>query len=147
MKRHRLANRYETVRQGIKVGGRTLYVDVGRDTDNVVRSVFIDTYKTGTESRALVEVIARLISLGLQYDVPLEKIIELLRGTKFKPAGIVVGDSRVRLASSPLDYLVKHLEDKCTPRTTAPSGLPSCPTAAARNGCMPGSARQPRNLT
>ena len=112
MKRHRLANRYETVRQGIKLGGRTLYVDVGRDTDNIVRSVFIDTYKTGTESRALVEVIARLISLGLQYDVPLEKVCKLLRGTKFKPAGIVVGDPKVRFASSPLDYLAKHLGEE-----------------------------------
>ena len=104
-----MPDRYETTRQGVKVGGRTLYVDVGRDTDNQVRVLFIDTYKTGTEQRALMEVVSRLISLGLQYDVPLDKITRMLKGTKFKPAGIVVGDSKVRFASSPLDYVAKHL--------------------------------------
>ena len=111
MKRKHMPNRYETVRQGVKVGGRTLYVDVGRDNDGVIRSLFIDTYKTGTEQRALIEVVSRLISLGLQYDVPLDKVTHMLRGTKFKPAGVVQGDSKVRFASSPLDYVGKYLED------------------------------------
>ena len=111
MKRKLMPARYETVRQGVKVGGRTLYIDIGRDSEGVVRTLFIDTYKTGTEQRALMEVIARLISLGLQYDVPLDKVTKLIRGTKFKPAGVVVGDSKVRFASSPLDYVAKHLEE------------------------------------
>lgn len=111
MTRKPMPDRYETVRQGVKVGGRTLYVDIGRDRDGAVRSVFIDTYKTGTEQRALMEVVSRLISLGLQYDVPLDKVVRLIRGTKFKPSGIVVGDPRVRFASSPLDYVAKHLGD------------------------------------
>ena len=111
MKRKRMPARYETTRQGVKLGGRALYVDVGRDSDGVVRSIFLDTYKTGTEQRALVEVIARLLSIALQYDVPLAKLTKLVRGTKFKPAGIVVGDSKVRFASSPLDYVAKHLEE------------------------------------
>src|SRR3990167_514770 len=111
MKRKHMPARYETVRQGVKIGWRTLYVDVGRDADNAVRVLFIDTYKTGTEQRALMEVISRMISLGLQYDVPLEKITHMLRGTKFKPAGVVQGDSKIRFASSPLDYVAKHLED------------------------------------
>ena len=106
-----MPDRYETTRQGVKVGGRTVYVDIGRDSDGVIRSLFIDTYKTGTEQRALMEVVARLISLGLQYDVPLDKVTKLIRGTKFKPSGIVVGDNKVRFATSPLDYVAKHLEE------------------------------------
>ena len=109
-----MPNRYECTRQGVKVGGRTLYVDVGRDTDNQVRVLFIDTCKTGTEQRALMEVVSRLISLGLQYDVPLDKITRMLRGTKFKPAGIVVGSNKIRFASSPLDFVGKYLDDTCT---------------------------------
>lgn len=114
MKRHRMPDRYETTRQGVKIGGRTLYVDVGKDSDGVMRVLFIDTYKTGTEQRALMEVVSRMISLGLQYDVPLEKITHMLRGTKFKPAGIVQGDSKVRFASSPLDYVAKHLTEEAS---------------------------------
>ena len=112
MKRKRMSARYATARPGVKLGGRALYVDVGRDSDGVVRSIFLDTYKTGTEQRALVEVIARLMSIALQYDVPLAKLTKLVRGTKFKPAGIVVGDNKVRFASSPLDYVAKHLEEE-----------------------------------
>lgn len=111
MKRKHMPNRYEITRQGVKLGGRALYVEVGRDRDGVIRSLFLDTYKTGTEQRALVEVIARLLSIALQYDVPLAKLTKLVRGTKFKPAGIVVGDNKVRFASSPLDYVAKHLEE------------------------------------
>ena len=106
-----MPNRYECVRQGVKVGGRTLYVDVGRDGDGIVRSVFLDAYKTGTVQRALLEVVSVLLSIGLQYDIPLTKITRKLRGTKFEPAGIVVGDNKVRFASSPLDYVAKHLEE------------------------------------
>ena len=112
MKRHRLPDRYETTRQGIKLGGRTLYVDVGRDTDNVVRSVFVDFGKTGTDARAWSQVFFMAVSIGLQYGVPLAKYLKLMRGTQFPPKGIVVGDSKVRFASSPLDYLAKHLGDE-----------------------------------
>ena len=110
MKRKGMPARYETVRQGVKVGGHSLYVDVGRDSEGIVRAIFIDAYKTGTEQRAIMEVVSRLISLGLQYDLPLDKVVKLIRGTKFKPAGIVQGDSRVRFASSPLDFVAKYLE-------------------------------------
>ena len=108
-----MPNRYDCIRQAVKVGGRTLYVDVGRDSEGVIRSLFVDTYKTGTEQRALVEVVSKVISIALQYDVPLGKLSRAIRGTKFKPAGIVVGDNKVRFASSPLDYVAKHLEDSC----------------------------------
>ena len=115
MKRKHMPARYETTRQGVKLGGRTLYVDVGRDSDGVVRSIFLDTYKTGTEQRALVEVIARLMSIALQYDVPLAKLTKLIRGTKFNPHGIVTVNGKVcekvRFASSPLDYVAKHVEE------------------------------------
>ena len=107
-----MPDRYETARQGVKIGGRTLYVDVGKDDTGVIRVLFIDTYKTGTEQRALMEVVSRLMSVGLQYGVPLVKITKLIRGTKFKPAGIVVGDNKVRFASSPLDYVAKHLTEE-----------------------------------
>ena len=112
MKRKHMPNRYECVRQGVKVGGRTLYVDVGRDTDHVIRSLFVDAYKTGTEQRALIEVISKVISIALQYDVPLGKLVRAIKGTKFKPAGIVQGDRKVRFASSPLDYVAKHLTEE-----------------------------------
>ena len=111
MKRKHMPDRYETVRQGVKVGGRTLYVDVGRDADGVIRSVFLDAYKTGTVQRALLEVISVLLSISLQYDIPLTKLTRKLRGTKFDPAGIVVGGNKIRFASSPLDFVGKYLEE------------------------------------
>lgn len=112
MTRKKMPARYDVVRQRVKLGGRTIYVDIGRDAEGVIRSLFVDAYKTGTEPRALMEVISRAVSLLLQYDVPLATVAKLLRGTKFSPAGSVDKDPKVHFASSPLDYVAKHLTEE-----------------------------------
>lgn len=110
MKRYPMPNRYDTVRQHAKIAGKTLYVDIGVDKDGVPRSVFLDIAKTGEELRALLEFAAMMSSLALQGGTNLDTVIRAMKGTKFKPQGPVTGDEKVHFASSPLDYVGKHLE-------------------------------------
>lgn len=109
--------RYETTRRGAKVGGQTIYLEVGKDDDGTTRSVFVDFGKTGTDARAWSQVFFMAVSIGLQHGVPIKKYVKLMRGTKFPPHGIVTVngkvDTKVKFASSPLDYIAKHLEESC----------------------------------
>ena len=109
--RRSMPPRRQCVRQAVRIRGQRLYLDVGRHATapQTVGEVFIIVEKTGSEMRALLDTVARLISLGLQHGIPLTTYVEMLLGTKFHPAGPVTGDPRIRLASSPLDYVAKHL--------------------------------------
>ena len=48
------------------------------------------------------------ISLGLQYELPLEEYVDAFIDTKFEPQD-VVGNDRILSASSILDYVFREL--------------------------------------
>jgi hypothetical protein len=62
-----------------------------------------------SELIGLYDVIARLMSLALQYGAPLEKLGELLAGAKFAPCGRVSGHDRLKQCSSLPDLIGRHL--------------------------------------
>lgn len=109
---YELPARRETIRQAVKIAGHTLYLDVGlyphRKRERV-GEVFIVVRRTGEHERALLDTIARMISLGLQHHVPLARYVTMLVGTRFAPAGPVVGDARIKFCTSPLDYVGRYL--------------------------------------
>lgn len=109
--RRQLPPRRPVLRQRVKIAGQNLYLDIGFTDIHVrdPREIFIVVQKTGGELRALMDVTARMISVGLQHGVPLSRYIDLLVGTRFNPAGPVVGDERIKFCSSPLDYVARHL--------------------------------------
>ena len=49
------------------------------------------------------------ISLGLQYGVPLDEYVEAFTFTRFEPAGMVMGNDRIKNATSILDYVFREL--------------------------------------
>ena len=81
-------------------------------TDESLQEVFISVEKTGSEHRALLDCVGRLISVGLQYGIPLAVFTELLGGSKFPPQGSVVGHESIKFATSPLDLVSRYLEWK-----------------------------------
>ena len=109
MKRKHMPNRRETIRQRVTIAGKRLFVDVGLYKEGTVGEVFISVEKTGSDLRATMDVVARLVSVGLQSGVKLERYIDMLHNTRFAPAGVVTGDKRIKFASSPLDYVARYL--------------------------------------
>ena len=109
MKRKPLPNRRETIRQRVTIGGKRLFVDVGLYKEGTVGEVFISVERTGSDLRATMDVVARLISVGLQSGIALDRVITMLHNTRFAPAGVVIGDKRIKFASSPLDYVARYL--------------------------------------
>jgi ribonucleoside-diphosphate reductase alpha chain len=49
------------------------------------------------------------ISLGLQHGVPLEEFVDAFVFTRFEPNGMVMGNDRIKMATSVIDYVFREL--------------------------------------
>jgi len=107
--RERLPNRRRGYTQKARVGGQKIYLRTGNYADGRLGEIFIDMHKEGATFRSLMNNFAIAVSLGLQHGVPLEKFVDVFRGARFEPAGLVEGNERIERASSILDYIFREL--------------------------------------
>jgi hypothetical protein len=105
-----LPNRRNHITQKVKVAGqRTLYLSVHDDERPAEIFLRVKGPDCSSELIGLYDVIARLMSLALQYGAPLEKVGDLLAGAKFAPCGSVVGHDRLKSCTSLPDLIGRHL--------------------------------------
>ena len=107
--REKLPNRRKGYTQKAMVGGHKVYVRTGEFDDGRLGEIFIDMHKEGAAFRAMMNNFAISISLGLQYGVPLDEYVEAFTFTRFEPAGMVMGNDRIKNATSILDYIFREL--------------------------------------
>ena len=107
--RRRLPSRRKGYTQKAIVGGHKVYLRTGEYEDGQLGEIFVDMHKEGAAFRSLMNNFAIAISIGLQYGVPLEEYVEAFTFTRFEPAGIVDGNSTIKIATSILDYLFREL--------------------------------------
>jgi|SRR5215831_1953154 len=101
--------RLHITQKGRIAGQRTLYLSVHDDDQPAEIVLRVKGIDCTTELIGLYDVIARLLSIALQYGTPLEQLGELLAGVKFEPCGPVSGHDRLRQCSSPPDLIGRHL--------------------------------------
>lgn len=105
-----LPSRRNYVTQKIRIADqRTFYIclqDGSSPAEIVLRVKVTDCT---SETIALYDVIAHLMSVVLQYAVSLEKLGDLLTSSKFGPCGPVSGHDRLKHCSSLLDLIGRHL--------------------------------------
>ena len=108
--RHELPARREQVTQKVRVADRrTVYLSTHADAAPAELFVRIKGKDCTSEIIALYDVLARLASLALQYEAPLEKVGNMLLGVTFEPAGPVLGHSRIKFCTSIPDFIGRHL--------------------------------------
>ena len=95
--------------QKATIGNHKVYLHTGEYEDGKIGEIFIDTSKEGELVKALMNNFAIVISLGLQYGVPLDEFVNAYVDTKFEPSGKVNGNDRILSASSILDYIFREL--------------------------------------
>jgi ribonucleoside-diphosphate reductase alpha chain len=66
-------------------------------------------HREGATVRSLLNVFAISISLGLQHGVPLEEFVDAFVFTRFDPSGMVTGNSKIKMATSVIDYIFREL--------------------------------------
>ena len=108
--RRSLPARRHHVTLKVRVAGqRTLYLSVHKDEHPAEISLRRKGPDCSSELIGLYDVIARLMSLALQYGAPFEKAGDLLAGAKFEPCGTVSGHDRLKHCSSVSDLIGRHL--------------------------------------
>ncbi|HEV7278194.1 MAG TPA: vitamin B12-dependent ribonucleotide reductase [Devosiaceae bacterium] len=107
--REKMPDRRKGYTQKAVVGGHKVYVHTGEYADGRLGEIFIDMHKEGAAFRAMMNNFAIAISIGLQYGVPLDEYVEAFTFTRFEPAGMVMGNDRIKNATSILDYVFREL--------------------------------------
>ena len=91
------------------------YFTPGEYPDGRVGEVFVKADKVGSLASGLMDTIGVLLSLLLQYGVPLETVTSKLKNTRFSPSGYT-RDKEIPLCTSPMDLLAKFLELRYLPK-------------------------------
>ena len=108
--RRSLPTRRKHITQKVRIAGqRTLYLSVHNDEHPAEIFLRLKGNDCSSELIGLYDVMARLMSLALQYGAPLEKVGDLLAGAKFEPCGPVSGHDRLKHCTSLPDLIGRHL--------------------------------------
>jgi ribonucleoside-diphosphate reductase alpha chain len=90
------------------ISGTRGYFTVGEYSDGRPGEVFVSISKQGSTLRGVMDAFASSVSFGLQYGVPLKKLVRSFTHTSFAPAGIT-DDPEIRTTSSIIDYIFKRI--------------------------------------
>ncbi len=107
--RRRLPSKRHGLTQEAKVGGNKVFLRTGEYQDGTLGEIFIDMHKEGAALRSVMNCFAMLVSMALQYGVPLDVLVEQFVFTRFEPQGPVQGHDRVKFATSVIDYVFRAL--------------------------------------
>jgi ribonucleoside-diphosphate reductase alpha chain len=108
-KRRRLPDRRTGYTQKAKINGQSVYIRTGEYDNGQIGEIFIDMHREGAAFRSLLNCFAISISLGLQHGVPLEEFVDAFVFTRFEPSGMVTGNSKIKMATSVIDYIFREL--------------------------------------
>jgi ribonucleoside-diphosphate reductase alpha chain len=109
-----MANRYKlpderaSFTHKFSIGGHEGYITVGMYEDGSPGEIFVRMAKEGSVIAGLMDSFATSISLALQHGVPLQVLIEKMKGTRFEPSGFT-GNPEIPIATSIMDYLFRWL--------------------------------------
>ncbi|MBR9701208.1 adenosylcobalamin-dependent ribonucleoside-diphosphate reductase [Candidatus Woesearchaeota archaeon] len=95
--------------QEAHVGGHKVVVSTGEFDDGSLGELAVEMYKEGSTYRCLMNAFAKSVTKGLQHGVPLSEYVDEFTFTKFEPAGMVMGDPKIKQATSVVDYIFRVL--------------------------------------
>ena len=108
-RREKLPAEINSWRHKFEIDGYKGYIIVGEYEDGRPGEIFLKLGKPGSTISGLIDGFTQLMSIALQYGVPLPKLIQSFVDTRFEPAGITQ-NKHVRIAKSLYDYLFKVLD-------------------------------------
>jgi len=106
--RRRLPADCRSIRHKFDVAGHEGYIHVGFYDDGTPGEIFIKMAKEGSTISGLMDTIATLTSLSLQYGVPLDALVSKFSHVRFEPSGFTK-NSEIPYAKSLTDYIFRFL--------------------------------------
>jgi len=86
-----------------------MFLTVGLYEDGKPGELFIIMNQQGSFAAGMADSFAKMVSIGLQYGVPIETMVSQLRHMRFQPSGFT-GDSDIANTSSISDYIAQWFE-------------------------------------
>jgi ribonucleoside-diphosphate reductase alpha chain len=127
--RRRLPDTRASITHKFDIAGHEGYITVGLFEDNTPGEVFITMAKQGSTIGGLMDTIATLVSLNLQYGVPVDAIVRKFEHMRFEPGGMTT-NADIPFAKSFIDYIVRWMGMQFVPGYRAAN-------APKRGGDMP----------
>jgi len=106
--RRRLPADCRSVRHKFEIAGHEGYIHVGFYDDGSPGEIFIKMAKEGSTISGLMDTIATLTSLSLQYGVPLDALVSKFSHVRFEPSGFTK-NPEIPIAKSLTDYIFRFL--------------------------------------
>jgi ribonucleoside-diphosphate reductase alpha chain len=106
--RRRLPDTRRAITHKFDVAGHEGYITVGLYEDGQPGEVFITMAKEGSTIGGLMDTIATLVSVALQYGVPVESLVRKFEHVRFEPSGMT-RNREIPIAKSLVDYIFRWL--------------------------------------
>ncbi|HYC00039.1 MAG TPA: vitamin B12-dependent ribonucleotide reductase [Candidatus Limnocylindrales bacterium] len=149
--RHRLGADCRSIRHKFDVAGHEGYIHVGFFEDGTPGEIFIKMAKEGSTISGLMDTIATLTSLSLQYGVPLEALVNKFAHVRFEPSGFTKNPD-IPVAKSLTDYIFRFLgsrflgENKVEATVVTESGEVKAPSGRPELKVVEGGQGRPTDL-
>lgn len=125
--RLRMPDTRVSVTHKFDIAGHEGYITVGLYESGMPGELFIQMAKEGSTIGGLMDTVATLTSLSLQYGVPLESLVKKFAYQRFEPSGFTKNPD-IRNASSITDYVfrwlgcqfIKGYKEATSPKKTQP---------------------------
>jgi len=112
--REHLPDERRSITHKFQVADQEGYITVGLYDDGRPGEIFVKINKEGSTVSGLMDTVALLTSVTLQYGVPIEELSRKLKNTRFEPYGRT-NNAQVPFATSLVDYIFRWLELKFAP--------------------------------
>ncbi|MDP2948283.1 MAG: hypothetical protein Q8P22_01940, partial [Chloroflexota bacterium] len=112
--RRRLPDERRSITHKFAVGEQEGYLTVGLFDDGRPGEIFVKIAKEGSTVSGLMDAVALMTSVAMQYGVPLEDLTRKLKNTRFEPYGRT-NNPDIPWATSLVDYIFRWLELKFVP--------------------------------
>jgi len=109
--RRKLPDERAAVTHKFAIAGHEGYLTVGMYDDGKPGEIFLRMAKEGSTVSGLMDTIAQMTSISLQYGVPLQALVDKFSHTRFEPAGFTNNRS-IPIAKSSMDYVFRYLGNR-----------------------------------
>ena len=109
--RRKLPDERQAVTHKFSIAGHEGYLTVGLYENAQPGEIFLRMAKEGSTVSGLMDTIATMTSIALQYGVPLKALVDKFSHTRFEPAGFT-NNREIPIAKSITDYVFRYLGNR-----------------------------------
>ncbi|MFO0690784.1 MAG: vitamin B12-dependent ribonucleotide reductase [Myxococcota bacterium] len=110
-RRRKLADERVAHTHKFSIAGHEGYLTTGLYEDGQPGEIFLKMAKEGSTVSGLMDTIATMTSIALQYGVPLKALVDKFSHTRFEPSGFT-NNKKIPIAKSVMDYVFRYLGDR-----------------------------------